>query len=70
MKGSTHYSLWASMPEGYMGGRYTPGAVKLKVDNTVMVITGDAAGFFSQQQIIHKNDTKATKCCTFGCGSF
>lgn len=34
--------------EGYLGRRYTPGALKPKVDNTVMVAMGDAAGFFSQ----------------------
>lgn len=66
VKASTRYSLCASMPEEeYMGRRYTPGAVKLKV-----VTMGDAAGFVPQQQIIHKNETKATKCCTFGCGNF
>lgn len=48
MKASTRYSLCASMPEeeGYMGRRHTPGAIKLKVDNIVMVTTGDAAEFF------------------------
>lgn len=72
MKASTRYSLCASMPEEeeYMGRRHTPGAIKLGVDNTVMVTTGDAAEFFSQQQVIHKSDAKAAKCCIFGCGNF
>lgn len=45
MRTSTRYSLCASMPEAYVGRRNTPGAVKLQVDNTVMVATGDAAEF-------------------------
>ena len=57
MRASTPYSLCASMPEeGYMGRRYTPGAVKLKVDNTVMGTTGDAAGFFPNS----RSSTKMT----------
>lgn len=47
MKASPCYTLCASMSEeGYLGRRYTPGALKLKADNTAMVAMGDAAGFF------------------------
>lgn len=58
MKASTRYSLCASVPEeeGYMGRRHTPGAIKLEVDNTVMVTTGDAAEFFPKS----RSSTKVT----------
>lgn len=51
MKASTRCSLCAStLEEGCMGRCYILGAIKLKVDNTVMVTTGEDAGFFSQQK--------------------